>query len=177
MTSLEEFCTTLRQLITVVNEITKIEQRRIDAALIDGDGVRPLAADIIRPDVEVLVGGVVGGDHVEAAGARLAAIMIADSGRKHAAGGGHMGQLHLGGPGQHMADLIPVDQVIALKERHAGKILKGRADQIVLPIRLTDAGIGIKAGKNRVFVAHFHHPFMCPQLLQNRALGAISAPH
>ncbi|MBR5509630.1 MAG: hypothetical protein IKV59_06215 [Lachnospiraceae bacterium] len=32
MTSLDEFCTTLRQLITVVKDITEIEQRRIDAA-------------------------------------------------------------------------------------------------------------------------------------------------
>lgn len=99
--------------------------------------------DVIRPDVEVLMGGVVGGDHVEPA------VVVADGGRKHTAGGGHMGQLHLSGTGQHMTDLRPVDQVIALKERHAGEILKGRADKIVLSVCLTNAGIGVKAGDNR----------------------------
>ena len=115
--------------------------------------------DVIRPDVEILMGGVVGGDHVEPAGARLAAVVVADGGRKHTAGGGHMGQLHLSGTGQHMTDLRPVDQVIALKERHAGKILKGRADKIVLSVCLTNAGIGVKAGDNRVLIAHDTPPY------------------
>ena len=65
-----------------------------------------------------------------------------------------MGQLHLRGAGQHMTNLTPVDQVVALKQRHAWEILKGRGDQIILPVGLANAGVGIKAGDDRILITH-----------------------
>src|SRR5205807_1796347 len=51
---------------------------------------------------------------------------------------------------EHAAELRPVDQVAAVKDRNAGEPSEGRVDQIVIVADAADAGIGIKAGEDRV---------------------------
>ena len=54
-------------------------KRGVNAVLVDGDGVRPFAVDIIGVNVEIPVSGVVGRYHVKSA------VVVADSGRKNSA--------------------------------------------------------------------------------------------
>ena len=65
------------------------EERGVDAPLIYKDGVRPLPVYVVGIHIEVLMGGVVGGDHVEPP------VVEADSGGKHSPAGGHIRQMHL----------------------------------------------------------------------------------
>ena len=55
------------------------KQRGVDSALIYGNGVRPFTVDIVGINIEILVGGVVSGDHIKPA------LIAADSGCKNAA--------------------------------------------------------------------------------------------
>jgi len=49
-------------------------------------------------------------------------------------------------------DLPPVDQVAALKHRHAGKVLEGAGDQVVVLADADHAGVGVKTGQHGVAV-------------------------
>ena len=81
------------------------EQRRIDTALIDVYRLRPLAVDIVGVNVEILVGGVVGSHHVESA------VAAADSRRENSAGAVDLIEHYLAGSGEHIAYLLPVNEV------------------------------------------------------------------
>ena len=54
-------------------------------------------------------------------------------------------KIHLRRPVDHIADLLPVFQILAVHDRHTREIGKGRIDQIVIRPHLHDARIGIKA--------------------------------
>ena len=53
---------------------------------------------------------------------------------------------------QNVADLLPVEQIAAVPQRHAGKKLKRAVDEIVILPDAADARIRVKAGDNRVFI-------------------------
>jgi hypothetical protein len=44
-----------------------------------------------------------------------------------------------------MAELTPVDQVPAVKQWDAGKVLEGAVDQVIVAAHPADAGVGIEA--------------------------------
>jgi len=64
-----------------------------------------LAVDIVGVNVEILVGGVVGSHHVESA------IAAADSRRENSAGAVDLIEHYLAGSGEHIAYLLPVNEV------------------------------------------------------------------
>ena len=121
---------------------------RIDAVLLHIHRVRPLPMNVIGPHIEILIGGGIGGRHVEAA------IVVTDGGRKDTAGAAGISQCDLGRPGQYMADLCPVHQVPALKQRDAGKIVEAAADHVIYPVHETHAGVRVKAPEYGIFVSH-----------------------
>jgi hypothetical protein len=45
-----------------------------------------------------------------------------------------------------MANLLPVNQILAVKNRHAGKIFKRAGNEIIIVAHAANARIGIKAG-------------------------------
>ena len=126
----------------------------IDSALIDVYRLGPLAVDIVSPDVEVLVSGVVGGHHVEPA------IYAADSRCEYSAGAVDLVQHYLALPGEDMTYLLPVHKVVALKKRHPREVLERTAYKIVFSIVLAHAGVGIKSGYDRVMVFHGDSSFL-----------------
>ena len=137
-----------------VNMAVLLEQRRVDSALIDVYWLGPLAVDIVSPDVEVLVSGVVGGHHVEPA------VYAADSRREYSAGAVDLVQHYLALPGEDIACLLPVHKVVALKKRHPREVLERTAYKIVFSIVLAHAGVGIKSGYDRVMVFHGDSSFL-----------------
>ena len=82
--------------------------------------------------------------------------METDGGRVYAAVRARSFQRQLALPGEHMTDLGPVDQVPALKQGHAGEVLEGTAHHVVPAIRLTDAGVRVEPGYNRIVVSHMY---------------------
>lgn len=61
---------------------------------------------------------------------------------------------YLGIAGQAVADLLPVNQVAAVIDRNARKILKAAVDKIEVPADPADAGIGMKTRNNWIAVFH-----------------------
>ena len=124
------------------------EEGGVDAVLIHHDGIRPLSADIIRIHIKVLLGGIVVGHHVESA------LMETDGGGKYAAGAVDVLQHDLTFSCQHMPDLCPVYQIVAFKERYAGKILKRTAYKIEFAVCGANAGIRVKSLDNGIVISH-----------------------
>lgn len=127
------------------------EQRRIDAhRAVDPVRLRPVPRRIGGGDDEVAAVVDVGGDHVECA------VMVSDCGRKYAAGDGLAVQRQLRRAIQHVPQLFPVDEIAAVKQRHARKIGKAGGHEIKVVVHAADGRIGIEAGKDRIdeFSAH-----------------------
>ena len=122
------------------------EERGVDALVIDPHRVGPFAVNVVGPDVEIAAATAVGGDHVEAA------VVITDSGGVDAAGSPGISQRQLTFPGQNVADLLPVGQVLAVPQGDTGEKFKGTVDQIVIIAHTADAGIRGKTGYNGVLV-------------------------
>ncbi|CDD30736.1 putative glycosyl transferase group 1 [Firmicutes bacterium CAG:94] len=121
------------------------EERGVNAALLDGDGLGPGAADVIGPHKEVAAGADVGGDHVKPP------VVVADGGGENAAGGPAALQGVLAGAGEHVAQLLPVEQIAAVPQGHPGEELKGAVHQVVVLAHPADAGVGVKTGEDGVF--------------------------
>ena len=121
------------------------EERGVNAALLDGDGLGPGAADVIGPHKEVAAGADVGGDHVKPP------VVVADGGGENAAGSPAALQGVLAGAGEHVAQLLPVEQIAAVPQGHPGEELKGAVHQVVVLAHPADAGIGVKTGEDGVF--------------------------
>ena len=49
-----------------------------------------------------------------------------------------------------MPDLPPVDEIAAMKDGHAGKVLKGRCDQVIVIACAADGWVRVKAGQDRI---------------------------
>ena len=96
-------------------------------------------------DVEVFAGGKQGRDHVEPS------FVVADGGRIDAAVAVRVRQIYLRGACQAGTDLLPVDEVFAVIDRHSGKILECAVHQIEVVARAAHAGVGMEARQHRVF--------------------------
>ncbi|MNI87688.1 hypothetical protein D3C73_1449070 [compost metagenome] len=53
-----------------------------------------------------------------------------------------------------MPDLLPVDQISAVKHRDTRIIFKGACNQIIIVARPANAGIGMKAGNYGISILH-----------------------
>ena len=60
--------------------------------------------------------------------------------------------VELRGPVDDMAELGPVHQVAAVKDRDAGEIGEGGVDQVIVVADAAHAGIGIESGEDRIAV-------------------------
>lgn len=65
------------------------QQRRVNSPLIDSHRLRPFAVYIIGIHIEILVGGIIGGDHIKSA------LIAADSGGKNSTRAVYLFEHHL----------------------------------------------------------------------------------
>ena len=88
------------------------------------------------------------------------ALVKADRRRPHAAGVAHVQQRELLCALQAVADVRPVEEIAAVVQRQPREVLEGADHQIVVLSHAADAGVGMKAPENRVFVFHItEHSF------------------
>ena len=120
----------------------------VDAVLLDVDRVRPFAVDVVCPNVEIAAMGDIGRDHVEPP------IPITDGRRIDAAGRIRLHERELALAREDVADLRPIDQVMALEERHAGEELERAGHEIIGVADTAAAGIREKARDHGVSVLH-----------------------
>src|SRR5699024_1425320 len=123
------------------------EQRGVDAALVDVDRLRPFAADVVRPDEEVAAVRHIRRNHVKPA------VAPADRRRIDAARGAAVFERKLAVARQHVADLLPVQQIAAVPQRHAREKLERAVDQIIILADAADARVGIEARDDRVLIS------------------------
>ena len=124
------------------------QQRRVDAALIDGYGIRPFTVNIVRPDVEILMLRIIGRHKIEPS------VVKAQSWREYPAGAVDLIEVHLGGTCQRIPYLRPVHKVVAFEKRNAREIMKRACRKIVFTVCTADRRVGVKAFDNRVAVLH-----------------------
>ncbi len=101
-----------------VNLVPVKQQGGVYAVTFNLHGLRPFAVNVVRPDVKVFVGGIVGSHHIEPA------VVVPDSWSENASRAVYFFKSYLGFPCQRVTYLLPVDKVCALENGHAGKILK-----------------------------------------------------
>ena len=123
------------------------EEVRVDAALAHIDRVGPFARRVLRRDVKIPAAGHVGRDHVERA------VVVADRRRVDAIPHADVLQAGLRGTCDAVADLLPVDQVLAVMDRHAGEIAERAVHHVVIVAHAAHARIGVEARQDRVAVA------------------------
>ncbi|MNC50885.1 hypothetical protein D3C75_1001520 [compost metagenome] len=85
-----------------------------------------------------------GGNHVEDA------LMVPDGSRINSLGAGGAVQIQLGRPVQHMAELPPMHQVLAVEDRHTREIFEGGDHQIIVIAYPANGRVRVEAGNNRV---------------------------
>src|SRR4029077_15034051 len=123
-------------------------QVRVDTAdPVDADAIAPRPGRVGR-----------GEDHASAPAHRDGdddvedAVAIPDGRRPDPAAGGHVLHTDLLGPGRHVADVRPADQVGAAVDGDAGQVLEGRGGEVVNAVGHGDARVGAEAGDQRVGV-------------------------
>jgi hypothetical protein len=55
-----------------------------------------------------------------------------------------------------VTDLAPIDQIAAVEDGYAGKILERTGHQVVVILVAADAGVGIETGNDGIFIFHWH---------------------
>jgi len=90
----------------------------------------------------------VGSDHVEAA------VVVADGRGVDAVRGVGTLQRELRRAAETVADLTPVDEVTAVKNRNAGEVFEAAGHKKVITADSADAGVRIEAGYYRVVPRH-----------------------
>ena len=129
----------------VAGSVLVPEEGRVDALrAADHMQITPGPRRILGRDVEVAHAADVGGDHVEQP------VMPADGGGIHAAGHGLPVQRELLRAAQAMAQLLPVNEVAAVKERNAGEVAEGRGDHIKVVPHAANGRIGVEPRQKRV---------------------------
>src|SRR5947209_9046204 len=105
-------------------------------------------------------------DHIEDA------LMVTNGGSENAARTGHVCQRELTCSCQTMANLSPVDQITAVKDGNAWKILKAAGHQIVILPDTADTGIGvetwnhwIRIGNHSFHSYHLHLSYYCQTIV------------
>ena len=113
--------------------------------------------NVIGIYIEIFLGGIVVGHHVETA------LVETDGGGKHAAGAVDILQHNLTFPGENMSNLRPVYQIDTFKKGNPREELEGTADKIKMSVCRTDAWIGIKAFDDGILIAHRISSLFCLQ--------------
>jgi hypothetical protein len=124
------------------------QKRGVNPALIDKNRLRPFRIYIVSPDIKVLLRACIGSGHIKTP------LIITDSGRKHPARAVNLVQHNLAFAGKAMPYRLPIDKILALKQRHGGKILKRAAHKIILIARPAYARVGIKTFDYGIMVSH-----------------------
>ena len=124
------------------------EQRGIDGAFKVGqpDGIAPRPGRVGRGNQEIAAAVDAGVQDVEQPG------MMLDGRGEDASGQAKPGEIQLVGSVDRIADLGPVDQVLAVKDRDSREVGEGRGDQVEV---VSDPGhrrVGIEACQDRVAV-------------------------
>ena len=93
-------------------------------------------------------------------------LMVPNGGRKNAPRTRHLCQRELTCSCQAMTNLSPVDQIPAMKDGNAGKILKATRHQIVILPDTADTGIRVETWNHRIRVGNefFHSSVLFPYL-------------
>ena len=121
------------------------QQRRIGVHVAKPDRLGPRAARIARRHVKRALRGEVRRDHVEQA------VVVAQRGRIDARRAETMTERQLAGRRQAVADELPVHEIAAVIDRHAGEILEGACDEVKIVAHPAEARIGREAADDRVF--------------------------
>ncbi len=106
--------------------------------------VAPRSGGILGRSHEVAVVVDIGAGDVEGT------LVVADGRCEQTARQAFPHEVHLFGPIDDIADLLPVFEVLAVKNRDAGEIGKGGIDQVVVISGARDAGIRVKASQDGV---------------------------
>ena len=122
------------------------EQRRIDAAegQFDGLGPGPLRPGRRHDHIAAAIDA--GGDHVEDA------LVVRDVGGVDAARRAQALEVRLRGAGDHVGDLGPGAQVARMEEWQAGEVRERRVDQVIVVLHAQHGRIGVVAGQDRIAV-------------------------
>ena len=104
--------------------------------------------NVIGIYIEIFLGGIVVGYHVETA------LVETDGGSKYTAGAVDVLQHNLIFPGENMSDLRPVYQVVTFKQGNAREELEGTADKVKMSVCRADARVGIEAFDDGILIAH-----------------------
>jgi hypothetical protein len=90
----------------------------------------------------------IGRDHIKAP------VVIADGGREDASGTACFFQGKLAGAGEAVTNLLPVNQIAAVEDRHAREILERTGDEVIILFDAADARIRVKTGNDGVSIFH-----------------------
>jgi len=140
------------------------EQGRINVAVRQQERIGPRPFGTLRRHIEIADASYIRSNYVEAAA------VIAQRGGVNAGGASGCAQVCLGAAGQDMPHWLPVDQVPAVKQGHAGKIFKRAGDQIIVVLHANDAGIRIITGNNRILIGDRLHRVLLHLQLGLRAV-------
>jgi hypothetical protein len=130
------------------------KQRRVNSFLLHPNGLRPFTGRVFRCYKKVAAFSDIGGNHIKHVIIRV----IPDGRGVNTPGARHAVKIELAFPGKTMADLLPVYQICGMKNRYPRKELKGTCNKIKILSLFTNAGIRVKAGDNRIVIAHNNAP-------------------
>ena len=122
--------------LTVV--VDRVGERR------EKDRIRPRALRIFRRDEEVATPIDDGVDQVEGA------VVISDRRREETSRDAGAVQIELGRSVEHVADLRPRHEILAVEDRDPWEVREARDDEVVVVADAHHARIGIEAGKDRI---------------------------
>src|SRR5436305_148663 len=108
-------------------------------------------------------------------------LMVPNGGRKNAPRTRHLCQRELTCSCQAMTNLSPVDQITAMKDGNAGKILKATRHQIVILLDTADTGIGVETWNHRIRIGneffHFSVLLPCLSLKEKESIVQVEPAH
>src|SRR5258708_888609 len=128
------------------------------------------------------------GEHIEVTSMRdirrdqiKRALIVPNGGRKNAPRTRHLCQRELACSYQAMTNLSPLDQIMAMKDGNARKILKAAGHQIVILSHTADTGIRVETWKHRIRIGkEFFHSsvlFPCLSLKGKESIVQVEPAH
>ena len=140
--------------------VAVVEERRVEAAAVEVNGIRPLAVDS-RAGHQVVVRVPQGGARAAAlCGASVTfdvgvdqveeAVGVAEARRPDAAGIRVAEHVELAGASERAGQQAPMDQVARVVDLHSRIPFEGRGGDVVVVADADDRRVGIETGKDRV---------------------------
>ena len=124
------------------------EQGGIYTALIHGYRVRPFAVDIVCPDIKIFMCGVVRSHKIETS------VVKPQCRRENSAGASYLVEHDLFRTCQCKTYLRPVHQIVALKQRYSGKILKRACRKVIFTVGAAYGRIRVEPLYYRISICH-----------------------